>query len=211
MGAEKPVPFPARAYDSTGSGGSMTSRARKRLILPVLGAIVALTGCSTTDNDAQPTGQGTASSTPSLASDVPSGYRPCEDVPKTVLDSEKLLDKTPDNSDATGGVKWRGCMWVQTDGYAATIQTTNISVEMVREKNFSDARELLINGRQSILTRQVAERLKEACTINVEMRGGSLEINLSNPASNRNTGSLDTCELARTLAEKVVPTIPPNA
>ncbi|NKY26476.1 DUF3558 domain-containing protein [Nocardia gamkensis] len=180
-------------------------------MIPILGAIVAVAGCSTSDDDDQPTGQSTPSSAPSLASDVPSGYRPCEDVPKTVLDSEKLLDKTPDNSEATGGVKWRGCMWVQTDGYAATIQTTNINLDMVRKKNFADAREFLITGRPSISTRQVAERFREACTINVEMKGGSLEINLSNPASNRSTGSLDTCELARTLAEKVVPTMPTNA
>jgi hypothetical protein len=188
----------------------MTSTSGTQLIVLVISAVVALAGCSSSDNGDQTTEQRSSTSTPSLAPDVPSGYEPCEDVPKSVLDSEKLLDKTPDNSNATGGVKWRGCMWVQTDGYAATIQTTNITVDMVREKNFADVREFTINGRRSISTRQVTERLEAACTINVHMSGGSLEVNLSNPPSNRNTGSLDTCQLARALTEKVVPTMPPH-
>ncbi|MEU4344386.1 DUF3558 domain-containing protein [Nocardia sp. NPDC023852] len=184
----------------------------RQLVFLAISAALALAGCSSSDAGGdQPTGPNGASSTGSLPPDVPSGYRPCDDVPKSVLDSEKLLDKTPDDSDAAGGVKWRGCMWVQTDGYAATIQSTNISVDMVRKKSFRDAHEFTISGRQSISTRQVDDHPEAACTVNAEMKGGSLEINLSNPASNRNTGSLNTCDLARTLAEKVVPTIPANA
>jgi hypothetical protein len=102
-------------------------------------------------------------------------------------------------------------MWAQPDGYVPTIRTTNLTVDMVRDKKFADTREYLIGGRRAVSTRQVAEHLDAVCTINVEMKGGSLEFFLSNPPSNRKTGQLDTCTLAKTLAEKVVATMPATA
>ncbi|GAA5073290.1 DUF3558 domain-containing protein [Nocardia iowensis] len=189
----------------------MTSRSNSwQLAALALGAVFVIAGCgSSTDGDPKPTGNSPTSTT-SVAPDVPSGYDPCTDVPQSVLDSEKLLDKTPDDSNASGGIKWRGCLWVQTDGYGARIQTTNITVDMVRAKNFSDTREFTVNGRRAISTRQSNDHPEAACTVDVEMKGGSLEINLSNPPSRRNTGHLDTCDLTRKLAEKVVPTMPAN-
>lgn len=171
----------------------------------------ALTACgSSNGGTGQPT-DNRASATPTVPADVPSGYRPCEDIPQAVLSSEKLLDKTPDDSNASGGIKWRGCLWAQTDGYATSIRTTNITVDMVSAKGFSDTRDFTIDGRRAVSTRQSDAHPKAECTLNVEMKGGSLEFGLTNPASNRNTGHLDTCDLARTLAEKVVPTIPDTA
>ncbi|CAM4278136.1 hypothetical protein NONI108955_18570 [Nocardia ninae] len=99
-------------------------------------------------------------------------------------------------------------MWVQPDGYAASIQTTNITVDLVREKKFPDSREFTIGTRHAISTRQVDDHPEAACTVNVEMKGGSLEFNLTNPASNKATGQLNTCDLARGLAEKVAPAMP---
>ncbi|MFI9403612.1 DUF3558 domain-containing protein [Nocardia sp. NPDC052316] len=176
----------------------------------VLGAVVVLAGCGPSDGGGdKPTGS-SSTSTPSVAPDVPAGYDPCKDIPQSVLDSEKLLDRTPDNSNTSGGIKWRGCLWAQTDGYGARIQTTNITVDMVRAKNFPDTREFTMNGRRAVSTRQSSDHPDAACTVDVEMKGGSLEFNLSNPPSRRNTGHLDTCELTRKLAEKVVPTLPAN-
>ncbi|WP_040780592.1 DUF3558 domain-containing protein [Nocardia pneumoniae] len=179
---------------------------RRRTILAV-GAALVLAGCgSSNTGDARPTAG--ASASPSIAPDVPSGYDPCTDIPQSVLDSENLRSKDKEDSNASGGVKWRGCAWVQTDGYAPAITTTNLTIDMVRDKKFADAREYTIGGRRAISTRQVEEHPDAVCTINVEMKGGSLEIFLSNPPSNRKTGHLDTCALAKTLAEKVVPTLP---
>ncbi|WP_280411241.1 DUF3558 domain-containing protein [Nocardia asiatica] len=188
----------------------MTSaRNSRRLAVLAVGAALVLTGCDSSADDAAPTS--TASASPSIAADVPVGYDPCTDIPQSVLDSENLRSKDKQDSNAAGGVKWRGCAWIQTDGYAPVITTTNITVDMVRDKKFADTREYTINGRRAISTRQVEEHPAGVCTINVEMKSGSLEIFLSNPPSRKNTGSLDTCALARTLAEKVVPTMPVNA
>ncbi|MEU5758767.1 DUF3558 domain-containing protein [Nocardia sp. NPDC047648] len=189
----------------------MTSgRNFRRLAILFAGAALALTGCdSSTDGDLTPTAGSSASKT--LAPDVPTGYDPCTDIPQPVLDSENLRSKDKQDSNASGGVKWRGCAWIQTDGYAPVITTTNITVDMVRDKKFADTHEYTINGRRAISTRQVEEHPEGVCTINVEMKGGSLEFFLSNPPSRKNTGALDTCTLARTLAEKVVPTMPVTA
>ncbi|MEU2088441.1 DUF3558 domain-containing protein [Nocardia beijingensis] len=188
----------------------MTSgRHSRRLTVLAVGAALVLAGCGPADDGAAPTG---ASSTkPSVASDAPTGYNPCTDIPQSVLDSENLRHKTNEDHNASGGIKWRGCGWVQPDGYAPAITTTNITVDMVRDKKFPDTREYTINGRRAISTRQVEEHPDAVCTVNVEMKGGSLEFFLSNPPSNRKTGQLDTCQLAKTLAEKIVPTMPATA
>ncbi|MBF6073403.1 DUF3558 domain-containing protein [Nocardia beijingensis] len=188
----------------------MTSgRNSRRLTVLAVGAALVLAGCGPSDDGAAPT---EASSTkPSIAPDVPTGYDPCTDIPQTVLDSESLRHKTNEDSNASGGVKWRGCGWVQPDGYAPAIRTTNLTVEMVRDRKFADAREYSISGRRAISTRQVEEHLEAVCVVNVEMKGGSLEFFVSNQPSNRKTGQLDTCALAKSLAEKVVPTLPAAA
>ncbi|WP_329411908.1 DUF3558 domain-containing protein [Nocardia vinacea] len=177
-----------------------------------VGAVVLLSGCgSSTDGDAKPVST-SASAGPSLAADVPHTYDPCKDVPQDVLDSEKLHGKDPANGDADGGVKWRGCAWVRSNGYAVSIRTTNLTIEVIRSRNFPEATEFTINGRRAISTRQFdGPYIKEACTLDVEMKGGSLEFNLNNPPSNRDTGSIDSCVLARGLAEKVVPSLPATA
>ncbi|WP_083894339.1 DUF3558 domain-containing protein [Nocardia tenerifensis] len=188
----------------------MTSRSNSwRVVAVGCGAVVLLGGCGPSDDGDGKAGSSSTSKT-SVAPDVPAGYDPCKDVPQSVLDSEKLLDKTPDNSSVDGGIKWRGCLWAQTDGYAASIQTTNITVEMVRARHFPDTHEFSIDGRRAISSRQSTDHPDAACTVDVEMKGGSLEVSLSNPPSRRNTGQLDTCELTRKLAEKVVPTMPAN-
>ncbi|WP_280433992.1 DUF3558 domain-containing protein [Nocardia carnea] len=163
---------------------------------------MALTGCESS------TGGSAAPVTPSMAPDVPVGFDPCTDVPQSVLDSEGLRNKIPDDTESSSGVMWRGCLWGQPDGYSASIQTTNLTLDMVRDKNFSDATEFTVGPRKAISTRQLEEHSEESCFVNIEMNGGSLEFGLTNPSSGDKTGHLDTCELARGLAEKVAPSIP---
>ncbi|MCZ9325089.1 DUF3558 domain-containing protein [Nocardia farcinica] len=170
-----------------------------------LGVVVVLGGCDSSGDGGEAT---SASRTATVAADVPVGFDPCADIPQQLLDSENLKMKTTDNMDASGGIKWRGCGWVKKDGYAIGVQTTNITIDMVREKAFADAHEFEIEGRQAISTRRSEERPDEVCTVNVEMMGGSLEVSLVNPPSGDATGHLDTCDLARDFTAKVVPLLP---
>ncbi|WP_433601006.1 DUF3558 domain-containing protein [Nocardia sp. CA-135953] len=180
-------------------------------IASAVGAVLLLSGCgSSTDGEAKPASTSTSAG-PSLAADVPRTYDPCKDVPQSVLDSEKLGMKSTANGDAGGEVKWRGCAWVRPSSYGVSIRTTNLTIDVIRSRNFPETTEFTIDGRRAISTRQFdGPFIKEACTVDVEMRGGSLEFNLTNPKST-NTGSLDSCNLARDLAEKVVPSLPANA
>ncbi|NEW55719.1 DUF3558 domain-containing protein, partial [Nocardia cyriacigeorgica] len=149
----------------------------------------------------------------SIPENAPTGFDPCTDIPQDVLDSEGLHNRS--NSDAEGakGIEWRGCRWVVSDGYGASIRTTNITVDMVGESSGRVVREeYTIAGRDVVASHTDDEKdPRSVCTLQVAMTGGSLEFLLSNPASNRKTGHIDTCQLARTLAEKVVPLIPANA
>ncbi|WP_328398101.1 DUF3558 domain-containing protein [Nocardia sp. NBC_00416] len=185
----------------------MATSGRGRLIALVCGAVFVLAGCESS-TQGETTTEGSA--TPSIAADVPAGFDPCIDIPQDVLDSEGLEDPMPQNSDTSGG-KWEGCMWVQTDGYTASIQTTNITLDMVKGKNFPEATVFTAGGRQAISARQSEAHPKASCVVNVEMNGGSLEFGLTNPPSRDKTGHLDTCDLARALATKIAPTIPAGA
>ncbi|MBF6185760.1 DUF3558 domain-containing protein [Nocardia farcinica] len=177
-----------------------------------LGVVVVLGGCdSSVDGDAGPAGSATVAPSSEMAPKAPAGFDPCADIPQELLDSEGLRLPSPQNSTGPGGIEWKGCMWVQTDGVTATIQVTNITVEMVKARNLPDSTELNIGGRSAISSRRSPDHPDAVCTLNVQMVGGSMEFNLSNPPSRKKTGHLDTCELTRALAEKVVPTIPAGA
>ncbi|WP_433727621.1 DUF3558 domain-containing protein [Nocardia sp. CA-129566] len=190
----------------------MVSRGKLVVASAFAVGVVVLAGCgSSTSGDAKPVAS-TTSAGPSLAANVPNSYDPCKDVLQDVLDSEKLQNKHPVDDSSSGGVRWVGCQWVRSNGYGVSIRTTNLTVDLVRSRNFPEATEFTINGRRAISTRQFdGPSIKEACTLNVEMKGGSLDFNLNNPPSRRDTGSIDSCVLARGLAEKVVPSLPATA
>jgi hypothetical protein len=166
-----------------------------------IGAAVLLSGCGSSTNGGATPAASSTSAGPSMAADVPSGYDPCKDVPQSVLDSEKLHGKEIADNDSSGGVKWRGCQWVRSNGY--------LTVDSIRGRNFPDAAEFTIGGRRAITTHQFDGPFVEyVCTLNMEMKGGSLDINLNNPPSGRETGGMDACALARGLAENIVPSLP---
>lgn len=201
-GGDAGPPHTGPVVSSAVEDGFVLIRNRGSLVALVCGAVLALTGC-------QSSSEGTAApSTPSVAPEVPVGFEPCTDVPQEVLASEELRSPRPDDSSAGGGIKWNGCTWRITDGYTAGIRTTNMTLEMVKVKNFPEEMEFVAGGRKAISTRQLEAHAEASCIVNVEMNGGSLEFMLSNPSSNRKTGHLDTCELARNLASKVAPSIP---
>lgn len=181
----------------------------------LLAGALAVAGCSTTSGGtAGPVS--TSSALDSIAADVPSGFKPCTDIPKSVLDSEGLhRDDSPTSKDETtrGKVKWRGCIWVVSDGYTATISATNLTLAMVRDKRFPGENEITINNRPVLITNQAEDRVdKTTCTLNAQMQGGSLEIKIGNPPrTSPKTRHLTACDIGQTLAGKVVPLIPAGA
>lgn len=188
---------------------------RSRAGFLAVGVVFLVAGCGSSTNgeavgvEGTTTGQG-------LAAEVPAGFDPCKDIPKSVLDSEGLHKASSNNNadfDGASGTKWRGCRWVVSDGYAAGITTTNVTVEQVRANTKLTVRgENTIAGRSAVAaSRSDNKNPRALCTLTVAMQGGSLEFSLDNPDSRRKTGHLDTCELARGLAEKIVPLLPAGA
>ncbi|WP_280210991.1 DUF3558 domain-containing protein [Nocardia cyriacigeorgica] len=192
---------------------------RGRYLLAIGAVVLVAAGCGgSTEGEAQPVGSAgstsgaasTSTTDGSIPENVPSGFDPCADITQEVLDSEGLRNKQPSSNEGSNGIKWQGCRWIQSDGYGATISVTNITVGMVRDNPDRTIRdEYAIGGREAIASHVSDEKdPKYVCTLHVAMEGGSLEFGLSNSPSRRKTGSTDTCVLARTLAEKVVPLIP---
>ncbi|MFI6778742.1 DUF3558 domain-containing protein [Nocardia sp. NPDC050412] len=152
-----------------------------------------------------------ASATPTIAADVPAGFDACKDLPQALIQSEKLKNKGADTTDRPAGFKWRGCIWVQSggDGYAATIDTTNITLAMVRaNKDFAVDEEVTVAGRAALTSHVTGQDSKADCAINVELKGGSLEISVGNPPSAKLTASQHSCDIAKHLAEGIVSAIP---
>ncbi|WP_083895694.1 DUF3558 domain-containing protein [Nocardia jiangxiensis] len=173
-------------------------------VLATGAAVLVLAGCS-------PSGGSTSSSSSATttAVTVPTGFDPCNDIPQSILESEGQTNKHVDNSQSNAGkTLWQGCTWADADGYASTIQMTNITLQMVRDKHFPETQAFTINGRNAISSRQVDNADPTACTVDVEVKGGSLEFNLTNPSYAPKTGKQDTCQLARSLAQKVVSVVP---
>ncbi|MEU6832678.1 DUF3558 domain-containing protein [Nocardia beijingensis] len=192
----------------TGSGNTLSA------IAIAAGVILAVGGCGIGD-DRSPIATGSSnpanSASPSLAADVPRGFDPCTGIPADVFASENLKAKGRDDTDAPGGIMWRGCGWVTRggNGYAVSITTTNITLDQVQAKHFADAEEFHLAGRRAISSRQ--DLAESGCIVSVEMNSGSLDFLVDNPKSSPDTGQTAPCQIARKLAEKVVPSVPAGA
>ncbi|WP_216903813.1 DUF3558 domain-containing protein [Nocardia alni] len=167
--------------------------------------MLLIVGCNS-GGSAKSTG-GATSTTAAMASDVPTGYDPCTQVPQNVLDSLQLTMKIPRQQDAPDGTMWRGCQWASADEYSIAIWVTNATLDNVRSKHYQGTQDLTISGRNAVSSRQVPDHPDQQCTVDVAIKGGSLEFFLSNPAPG-NSGTKNACDLAQQAAEKVVPTLP---
>ncbi|MFX0578017.1 DUF3558 domain-containing protein [Nocardia nepalensis] len=152
-----------------------------------------------------------ASATPTIAADVPAGFDACKDLPQSLIQSEELKNKGADNTDRPGGIKWRGCIWVQSDGYSGTIDTSNITLAMVHvNSQFTVTEDLNVGGRAALTYRPSDDQTDqhEHCILLVEMRAGSLEVSIDNPRSRRKSGNQHSCEIAERLATQIIPAMP---
>ncbi|MFC9896623.1 DUF3558 domain-containing protein [Nocardia sp. NPDC127579] len=188
-------------------GVSMRAIAGSLLMVGVVGVGSLLAGCQS-----ETKGGGTSTpAEPSIAENVPTGIDPCN-LPADVLKSihPKLKKGTTDDNSARGKIKWQGCRYVISNGngYSAHVSLTNLTLDMVREKNFPGERETTINGRTVLTTHQEADPTgDENCVLYAQMNGGSLEFGVSNSNSAPETGALSACDIGMSMAEKIVPLI----
>ena len=182
-----------------------------RVLAGTAAAGLLLAGCGSDTGGDPSASADTATST--MLPPAPTAFDPCSSAMQPIMDSEGLSGQNKADSDGNGGTQWRGCQWSQPDGYSVSIRTTNITLPMIRENaDWKVAEELEIGGRAT-LTYHDSEgtNAQRHCLLNLELEGGSLQFSLNNPPSRSKTGHLDTCEIAKTLATKVVEVIPASA
>jgi Protein of unknown function (DUF3558) len=186
-----------------------------RCAAAVAGATALLAGCGNSGggDNTTPAASSTTPSTPSLAADAPTGFDGCR-LPQSVI-TEEHLNSDPQSSDNASppNYVWKGCNYVayDGDGYGASIRTTNLTVSAIGHvDNYVVNEHLTIDGRQAVSYHTSDETdLRQDCILNVAMKGGGLEILVTNPASHKATGTLAACDIAKKLAGDLVPTLPP--
>lgn len=104
-------------------------------------------------------------------------------------------------------------MTYEGDGFSVNVRTTNMTVQMIEHmSDYAVAEHVSVDGRQAVTyhTSDDAD-LREDCMMNVQMTGGGLDMLVDNPASNRATGTQDSCEIVKRIAGEIVSTFPTSA
>ncbi|MFB7878056.1 DUF3558 domain-containing protein [Nocardia sp. NPDC056064] len=176
--------------------------------LVIAGALL-VGGCGT-DHANTTTASPTSTDVP-----LPTGFDGC-DLPQSVIDAEQLRKGREDNGWNVSGTarKWLGCTWTQSDGFTANITVTTITGQQIRESpstQWTVGEQSTIAGRAAITYWLPARNPAQDCTINVEMKGGAMEISIMNPSSARKSRDRNACDIATTLAEMLAPTIPADS
>ncbi|WP_216903815.1 DUF3558 domain-containing protein [Nocardia alni] len=170
----------------------------------ILAAVVLLVGACQPPDSSKTSAAVTTTTVPS----VPMAFDPCTDIPQSVLDSLQWTSKDSAKN-ASGDIEWRGCSWVKSTEYGAVVYMTNATVGAVRAQNFLYAQGFVVDGRRAISTIQDPDHQSQQCTVDVAVKGGSLEIFLTNPEASDTPGSTDSsCRIARDAAQQIVPLLP---
>ncbi len=181
-----------------------------------VGVTGLLAGCggSGGGGGATTAGAPTVSATPSIAPNAPTSFNGCQ-LPQSFIDAEHINPPGEENNNQSGNVVWRGCTWAtyDGDGYGVDISTTNLTIPMVEANTkFEVAEHLTIDGRQAVTYRPAGQKdPRTHCLLHAELKGGGLEFSVDDPASNKVTGTWDSCEIAKKLARDLIPSIPASA
>ncbi|MEU2125868.1 DUF3558 domain-containing protein [Nocardia niwae] len=172
--------------------------------------LVLLAGCGdeTTPRESAtstPGATGSGPSTPSGANAQPA-FDPCTALTPQFL-AERQWDSRPPEArqDSQGGMNWKGCRYVARDGYGFVIETTNGTLDQVRSK-YPSAVDIPAGNRKAVRY-EARPDVPGGCTINVEMRSGSLYILTNVPQTSTNK-HLVACDIATDIASAVAPLLP---
>ncbi len=133
-------------------------------------------------------------------------FDPCTALTPQFL-AEHEWDALPPapKQNSMGGITWKGCRYVARAGYSFTIQTTNGTLDQVKEK-FPSATGVPL-GNRNALRYEARPDVPGGCTVNVELRGGSLYVLVDDP-SGKHPRKLSPCDNATDIARAVAPLLP---
>ncbi|WP_378733831.1 DUF3558 domain-containing protein [Nocardia brasiliensis] len=173
-------------------------------LLPILlagcGGEAKTSGTPTTTTSTAP------SVTKAAGSDPQTAFDPCTALKPQFLAEHQwdALPPTP-KQNSTGGISWKGCRYVAKAGYGFTIETTNGTLDQVREK-FPAAVNISVGDRKA-LRYEARPDVPGGCTVNVEMNGGSLYVLVDDPTG-KHPRKLSPCDNATEIAQAVAPLLP---
>ncbi|MFG1791764.1 DUF3558 domain-containing protein [Nocardia sp. NPDC049149] len=187
-----------------GLGGKITPRIGFAATAAGLLLLTACTGERASGTPTSPT-LSTAPGTQTSAN-AQTAFDPCTALTPTFL-TEHQWDGLPPSpkQNAASGISWKGCRYVAKSGYGFTIETTNGTLDQVREK-FPSAADASVAGRKA-LRYEARPDVPGGCTVNVEMKGGSLYIVVDDP-SGKHPRKLAPCDIATEIAQSVAPLLP---
>jgi hypothetical protein len=173
---------------------------------------VLLAGCDGETTSSEPPTSTTGANVPgtgasSSAEAAPrTAFDPCTALTPQFL-AEHQWDALPPapKQNSTGGISWQGCRYVARAGYSFTIQTTNGTLDQVKEK-FPSAAGIPVGSRNA-LRYEARPDVPGGCTINIEMHDGSLYILVDDP-SGKHPRKLSPCDNATDIARAIAPLLP---
>ncbi|CAM4453770.1 DUF3558 domain-containing protein [Nocardia ninae] len=170
----------------------------------LLAALLAGCGTEAKTSGTPTTPTATApSTTETTGSDPQAAFDPCAALTPQFLGTHQwdALPPSPKQNTA-GGISWKGCRYVAKAGYGFTVETTNGTLDQVRDK-FPAAVDISINGRKAL---RYAARpdVPGGCSINVEMKSGSLYLLVDDPTG-KHPRKLSPCDTATEIAQAVAP------
>ncbi|MGW4766532.1 DUF3558 domain-containing protein [Nocardia sp. NPDC004278] len=189
-----------------------TSTESSSAVVGLLTAVViVLTACSG-ENSPTPASTSAAPSTPGTSTasastpNTAAVFDPCTALTPEFLTAHQWNARTPTpKQDSTGSFQLKGCSYVAQSAYTFRVQTTNGTLDQVREK-FPTATELTIGGRNA-LRYEARPDVPGGCTVNIEMKSGSLYILVDDPRG-LHPRKLSPCDNVTEIAEAVAPLIP---
>ncbi|MGK8522234.1 DUF3558 domain-containing protein [Nocardia asteroides] len=173
-------------------------------------ALVLLTGCGdgtppseSATSDVSATGSGSITSP---VTNTLSTFDPCTALTPEFL-AQRQWDSKPaePKQDRQGGITWKGCRYVARAGYGFVVETTNGTLDQVREK-YPAAVDIPVGDRKAVRY-EARPDVPGGCTVNVEMRSGSLYILTNVPQTSANR-HLAACDIATDIARAVAPLLP---
>lgn len=192
---------------SDGAGGTSTPRIG---FVAIAAGLLLLTGCAEDKAGGTPTPATSTTSSAAALSTAPGSnphaFDPCTALTPQFLAQHQWDAKPPEpKQDSAGGATWKGCRFVAKAGYGFVVETTNGTLPQIREK-FPAAVEIPAGPRKA-LRYEARPDVPGGCTINIEMRSGSLYIltNVPQTPANKN---LAACDIATEIAQAVAPLLP---
>ncbi|GAB2632176.1 DUF3558 domain-containing protein [Nocardia goodfellowii] len=161
---------------------------------------------ATSSTSAQSTSSAKTTAASTSAPGTTSAFDPCTALTADFLAEHQWDARKPEPRQTNAGASTaKGCVYLARARYTFGVETTTTTLPQVREK-FPTAADLTIGGRKA-LRYEARPDVPGGCTVNLEMKSGSLSILVDDPRGTHPRG-LSPCDNAEEIAEAVAPLLP---